>query len=266
MQIVVFFSYKGGVGRSLTLCNTAASLCRKHCRVGLLDFDVDAPSLHYQLDNVLPEDWKFNDYSPDILSLLRTDNKSITPKAVQEASVELRLPVNDGSCILIPCFGREKDIEALDSKETDWSTHLSSFKKICEMFDADPFNLDYLLIDARTGYSKQAILASYIAQQIVIVTKADKVSLMGNKMMLDMFNQNSLPTHLIVTNVPTTIKEDDERLVDFVKKLEQTGSEIYFPYVPDWYFEGAILWEVAPGDSVISGKYDDIAAFLMGVK
>ena len=40
-----FYSYKGGVGRSLALANTAALLVRRGRCVILIDFDLEAPGL-----------------------------------------------------------------------------------------------------------------------------------------------------------------------------------------------------------------------------
>src|SRR5712691_4859519 len=40
-----FYSYKGGVGRSLALANTAALLVKRGRRVVLIDFDLEAPGL-----------------------------------------------------------------------------------------------------------------------------------------------------------------------------------------------------------------------------
>lgn len=42
---VTFYSYKGGVGRSLALANTAALLVKNGRRVVLIDFDLEAPGL-----------------------------------------------------------------------------------------------------------------------------------------------------------------------------------------------------------------------------
>jgi tetratricopeptide (TPR) repeat protein len=42
---VTFYSYKGGVGRSLALANTAALLVKQGRRVVLIDFDLEAPGL-----------------------------------------------------------------------------------------------------------------------------------------------------------------------------------------------------------------------------
>lgn len=45
-QVISFYSYKGGVGRTIALIETAYNLAEAGKRVLLLDLDVEAPSLH----------------------------------------------------------------------------------------------------------------------------------------------------------------------------------------------------------------------------
>lgn len=50
-EIVSFYSYKGGVGRSMALANIAVLSAQRDLRVLAVDFDLDAPGLHrYFLD------------------------------------------------------------------------------------------------------------------------------------------------------------------------------------------------------------------------
>ncbi len=50
VKTIVFHSYKGGVGRTLTLANLGYALSRMGKKVVLLDLDVDAPSLHSKFE------------------------------------------------------------------------------------------------------------------------------------------------------------------------------------------------------------------------
>lgn len=49
MRTIAFYSYKGGVGKSLTAANLAICLSRLGRNCALMDFDVDAPSLHSKM-------------------------------------------------------------------------------------------------------------------------------------------------------------------------------------------------------------------------
>jgi hypothetical protein len=44
-MIFTFYSYKGGVGRSMALANVAEHLCRRGLRVAMVDWDLEAPGL-----------------------------------------------------------------------------------------------------------------------------------------------------------------------------------------------------------------------------
>lgn len=44
-MIYTFYSYKGGVGRSMALANIAECFCEKHLRVLMVDWDLEAPGL-----------------------------------------------------------------------------------------------------------------------------------------------------------------------------------------------------------------------------
>jgi hypothetical protein len=49
MITISFYSYKGGVGRSLALTNLAVYLAQFGVKVVMADFDLEAPGLHYKL-------------------------------------------------------------------------------------------------------------------------------------------------------------------------------------------------------------------------
>jgi len=48
MRTLVFHSVKGGLGRTLALCNLARALASTGRRVLMLDFDFTAPGLHHR--------------------------------------------------------------------------------------------------------------------------------------------------------------------------------------------------------------------------
>jgi MinD-like ATPase involved in chromosome partitioning or flagellar assembly len=54
VETLAFYSYKGGVGRSLLLANAARFLASLGKGVVALDFDFEAPGLHYKLGHAGP--------------------------------------------------------------------------------------------------------------------------------------------------------------------------------------------------------------------
>ena len=57
-SITTFYSYKGGVGRTMALANIAVLLAKEGLRVLIVDWDLEAPGLHryFQLEDELGRD------------------------------------------------------------------------------------------------------------------------------------------------------------------------------------------------------------------
>jgi MinD-like ATPase involved in chromosome partitioning or flagellar assembly len=53
-HIYTFYSFKGGVGRSMALANTAVLLARGGSRVLIVDWDLEAPGLHKYFEKFSP--------------------------------------------------------------------------------------------------------------------------------------------------------------------------------------------------------------------
>src|SRR5205823_4939923 len=59
MKTITFYSYKGGVGRSLALSNIAKRLSEFGKKVCLIDFDLEAPGLHHKFkESIGPKEIK----------------------------------------------------------------------------------------------------------------------------------------------------------------------------------------------------------------
>ncbi len=51
MKTITFYAYKGGTGRSLVVANAAKYLAGFGQKVFVLDFDLEAPGLHYKFSD-----------------------------------------------------------------------------------------------------------------------------------------------------------------------------------------------------------------------
>jgi MinD-like ATPase involved in chromosome partitioning or flagellar assembly len=100
-QVVTFYSYKGGVGRTMALVNVAHVLARDGWRVLMVDFDLEAPGMtHFLADSVRsrPETVRY-----DALDLLLHAKRSLAdadadgrkpeiPSSLTEYIVGVKLP------------------------------------------------------------------------------------------------------------------------------------------------------------------------------
>jgi hypothetical protein len=89
-KIITFYSYKGGVGRTMALANVAFLAAMNGKRVLVMDWDLEAPGLHYYYKALLSShDARQLRYRPGILDLLWRWTAALelakTPKAVDDA-------------------------------------------------------------------------------------------------------------------------------------------------------------------------------------
>ena len=94
-SIVTFYSYKGGVGRTMALVNTAHVLARDGWRVLMVDFDLEAPGMtHFFADVVRDRPQSVEGDALDLLLHAKRSlaNESRIPKSLSGYVVNIRLP------------------------------------------------------------------------------------------------------------------------------------------------------------------------------
>src|SRR5690242_17836291 len=106
--IVTFYSYKGGVGRSMAVANVAWVLANNfHKRVLVVDWDLEAPGLHHFFDLQDSDISKglielLNDYK----ALAREEQKSLPEKLVDVTKyIQTARVFRDGGQISILAAG-----------------------------------------------------------------------------------------------------------------------------------------------------------------
>src|SRR5262249_11081964 len=147
MYIVTFYSYKGGVGRTLALVNVAFELVQRSKRVLLVDFDLEAPGIpSFQFCKAAGPSLGLVDYISDFL------RESAAPDVaayVHKSTVENLWVMSAGS-------GKEAYGSRLGM--IDWQElyiRHSGFLMFEDMKQQWQRTIrpDYVLIDSRTGYN-----------------------------------------------------------------------------------------------------------------
>jgi len=145
-DVVTFYSYKGGAGRTFLMANVAAQLSKWGYKVLCIDWDLEAPGLHYYFRSWLS---KLPEYG-----LLELIEASLTNKDVgwDKYTTSLRLPRADSRLSFIFAGAQDESYKSR-VQGLDWSTLYSKgFGNFLERLRSEWKELyDFVLIDSRTG-------------------------------------------------------------------------------------------------------------------
>ncbi|MEV6236794.1 P-loop NTPase [Lentzea sp. NPDC051838] len=173
--VITFYSYKGGVGRSFTLANTAVLLARWGYRVLAVDWDLEAPGLHLYFRPHLSEM-----PSSGVVDLAYDFVQKVEYPATHTVRVEV-----EGGVLDLMAAGKVVD-DRLDPsyaprmQEINWEAlYEEGFAEFLEERRAEWIaKYDFVLIDSRTGVSDIAsICTAQLPDRLVVVFTANDQNL-----------------------------------------------------------------------------------------
>jgi MinD-like ATPase involved in chromosome partitioning or flagellar assembly len=161
--IVTFYSYKGGVGRSMALANIALLLARRNLRVLTVDWDLEAPGLERY--------FSYFDVKPGGPGLLRLCMEARTGRSVDYRQFTTSIDVEAPHAITLLTSGREHDEAYSRNLEAfDWEGFFASeggafIEDLRHRWRED---FDIVLIDSRTGLSDTGGICTIQLPDIVV--------------------------------------------------------------------------------------------------
>jgi Mrp family chromosome partitioning ATPase len=164
-QIVHFYGYKGGQGRSTVLALLAKSLANDGHRVLVMDADIEAPSLDAMF-GVMGDS-----YSQTLMGLCGWDNH-LQPIVAYSGKY-------DGRVDIIPCRPRTEaadlDFAVLVATSPLTPTTFESAASLLRLFiESEHSNYDAVLIDHRTGIASSVIpIAKNLPGTAVVFARPD---------------------------------------------------------------------------------------------
>jgi len=232
VKTITFYSYKGGVGRTLLLANLAKYLCRFGQKVFALDFDLEAPGLHYKLTT--PESRKDLAGKPGVVDYVYSFVMGQErPASLSGYTLALARREDEGGDIrLMPAgdvptaeyWRRLARINWHDMVYAEGSRGIPFFLELKAKIETE-FAPDYLLIDSRTGITEiGGIATTVLPDTIVCLLLNNPENLEGAREVLRSIRRTRRargqePTEIVpvLSRLPTPDQPDEADLLEFVR-------------------------------------------------
>ena len=248
-SIVTFYSYKGGVGRSMALANVAYELAKKSMKVLIVDWDLEAPGLEKYFSN-----FKISSSPDGLLQLLLEFQKDHQPNYRDFLS---SIYINADTHIDLLQSGRDSEPNkySFDLEAFDWNDffklnkggiHLEMLRKQWLK------DYDIVLIDSRTGLSDSSGICTIMMPDILVpMFTANYQSLFGirdtvkyiqnarQKLDIDRMGLTILP---IPCRFGTRVEFKESQ--EWLSRISDILKDCYSDWLPKWIEPKFILEQI----------------------
>jgi cellulose biosynthesis protein BcsQ len=239
MYVVTFYSFKGGVGRTMTLVNVGVALAARGRRVLLVDFDLEAPGIPtFELFSAVTETAGVVDYVSEYIS------SGIAPDVKQFVTTAPVWSDGKGGEVWLMPAGRQAPSYASRLHAIDWQ-ELYEKRDGFLMFedmkaqwqDAVSGGFHYVLIDSRTGHTDVGgICTRQLPDAVVIMFFPNEQNLQGLTRVVndirkekDTARQKAIRLHFSPSNVPDLDDEENilnQKLSKFREQLAYKDTDV----------------------------------------
>ncbi len=269
-RVITFYSYKGGVGRTMAMANVAWIIASNGKRVLAVDWDLESPGLHKffhpfledSIINATPgvieiiNDFVSNAVSPDS----RDDNWYAEYARVQRHAVSLDWDFPEGGTLDFLSAGQQNREYSAAVCSLDWDNlydRLNGGQFIRALRDDMRQNYDYALIDSRTGLSDVADICTIELPDVLTVCfTLSGQSIEGAANVARQISKRYASRKIRVLPLPMRIESDqnEQRKLTFGRNLAhkrfsgfpagltdkaatQYWASVEVPYKPSYAFE-----------------------------
>lgn len=262
-MFVTFYSYKGGVGRSLALANTAFSLAAEGRKIFVIDFDLEAPGL----DSIMIGNQEPHQGLVEYIAQYKANR---TPPPLKDFVVDITAPGLSGSVHLMPA-GRKDTHYQIELNKIDWKDFYKRddgfffIENLKGQINSD-FRPDYVLIDSRTGLTDiGGICTLHLPEVVVLVFNLNEQNLKGIQQVQRTIQYNHLHKDIKVVPVispapdmPTTNSPLATRIQRAQKLLEIPKIDLLIHYNAGMALEEKIMVLAEP-QSPLTIQYQKIS-------
>lgn len=178
MKTLMFYSYKGGSGRTVAAANVAAALTKMGTRVAILDFDFEAPGLQHVLEAGATEQVKarrgIQQYLKNEIDLYEiTDEIAIDVFAADGPLSRYKNNIPSGAVLLYVMAS--PGVRQIDSRDPKVAGKIENLIQTL----ADRQKLDHIIIDAASGVGETYSLAAGVSDESLVFFRWSKQHVEG---------------------------------------------------------------------------------------
>jgi MinD-like ATPase involved in chromosome partitioning or flagellar assembly len=239
MKTITFYSYKGGTGRSLAVANAARYLARLGFKVVALDFDLEAPGLHYKFStNPDGTPLAVEAGVVDYLSSFVFDGQVSRP--LKEFALDVSVPGTDKPVKLIPA-GRVPSsdywskLSRINWHELFYPKGAKGVQVFLELKNRilDELEPDFLLVDSRTGITEMGGVATTLfADRVICFVLPPMENLEGARAVLRSLKRTrresetgDLEIMVALSRLPGMKGEDEGEIADRIRSVMNEEAE-----------------------------------------
>lgn len=239
MRVVTFYSFKGGVGRTLAVANVAHHLAMTGRRVLVVDFDLEAPGVA-TFSSMRPPS-----HQRGIIEFVNEFLDSNAAPSVSDFVYQSTLSAPGSGALWVMPAGEDTDSYMSQLSRIDWRELYARrhgyllFEDLRKQWEHQ-LRPDYVLIDSRTGHTDVGgICTRQLPDEVVLMFFPNEQNLHGLERVVADIRREALPPrerriHLkfVMANVPDLDDEDSilrSRIRDFKRRLgvEQFDATIH---------------------------------------
>lgn len=238
MKTITFYSYKGGVGRTLLLANVARYLSRFGQSVFAMDFDLEAPGLHYKLNlenatGTRPITQGVVDYihsyavEGHLPRPIRDFVVPITTGGDSDATIHL-MPA--GNVLSSHYWQKLARINWHDLFYSPEAKGVPFFLELKAQVESE-FRPDYLLVDSRAGVTEMGgVATTLLADSVICLLLYSRENLDGAREVLRSIRRtvrrrHQEPIQLIPVLARLPILDDSDREIEIVSEVKTFLAE-----------------------------------------
>ena len=227
-RIISVHAFRRATGKSTLIVNLAALYVSQGYRVGMVDIDLQTPSLHYYLlgQDLSQTRFSLQDYLWGECSIEDT---------VYDVTARLGddLP---GKAFLSPLSLNINDLARLLRKGYDIARLSDGFNALLEQY-----KLDILLLDTQPGLQEESLLAIAVSDLLLIALRPDQQHFQGTAILVEVARKLNVPKiAMLVNDTPDSM--DFEQVKAEVEQAYACEVAAVLPHLEEGYLENASLF------------------------